>query len=159
MHCIRRASHTREHQTIHNPSCGLHVGHPPTHVDMLLHWDCTCHCTSHSKWNVTAPVTASGLCTFLGCWCFRCPLCVLQWCWAACRPSGGLHSHRHHSPLQAHARLQCAAPNGLGRIWAASRAVRAADRHTPSSHNTEEHRQASAEVCCGVEPVHGRGRQ
>ena len=43
----------------------------------------------------------------------------------------GLHRHRHPRPLQAHARLQRAAPDGLGRLRPAGRAVRDPDRRAP----------------------------
>ena len=46
-------------------------------------------------------------------------------------PSRGLHRHRHRRALQAHARLQRAAPDGLGRLRPAGRAVRHQDRHAP----------------------------
>ena len=48
------------------------------------------------------------------------------------RPPRGLHRHRHRLPLQAHARLQRAAPDGLGRLRPARRAVRHQDRHAPA---------------------------
>ena len=44
------------------------------------------------------------------------------------RAPGGLHGHRHHLALQAHARLQRAAPDGVGRVRPARRAVRDPDR-------------------------------
>ena len=43
------------------------------------------------------------------------------------RPSRGLHRDRHRRALQAHARLQRAAPDGLGRVRPAGRAVRDRD--------------------------------
>ncbi len=55
------------------------------------------------------------------------------------RPSRGLHRHRHPRPLPAHARLQRAAPDGLGRLRPAGRAVRHQDRHAPARHHREEH--------------------
>ena len=45
------------------------------------------------------------------------------------RPSRGLHGDRHRRALQAHARLQRAASDGLGRVRPARRAVRDQDRH------------------------------
>ena len=51
------------------------------------------------------------------------------------RPSGRLHRHRHPLPLQAHARLQRAAPDGLGRLRPARRAVRHQDRQAPARHH------------------------
>ena len=39
------------------------------------------------------------------------------------RPPRGLHRHRHRLPLQAHARLQRPAPDGLGRLRPARRAA------------------------------------
>ena len=56
------------------------------------------------------------------------------------RPSRGLHRHRHPRPLQAHARLQRPAPDGLGRLRPARRAVRHRDRHPSAHHHAEEHR-------------------
>ena len=47
---------------------------------------------------------------------------------SARRPSRGLHRDRHHQPLQAHARLQRAASDGLGRVRSARRAVRDPDQ-------------------------------
>ena len=47
------------------------------------------------------------------------------------RPSRGLHRHRHPLPLQADARVQRPAPDGLGRLRPARRAVR---RSRPSTH-------------------------
>ena len=48
------------------------------------------------------------------------------------RPPRGLHRDRHRRALQAHARLQRAAPDGLGRLRPARRAVRDQDRHAPA---------------------------
>ena len=56
------------------------------------------------------------------------------------RPSGGLHRHRHPGPLPPHARLQRPAPDGLGRLRPARRAVRHRDRHASARHHAEEHR-------------------
>ncbi len=56
------------------------------------------------------------------------------------RPPRGLHRHRHPGPLQADARLQRPAPDGLGRLRPAGRAVRHRDRHAPPRHHREEHR-------------------
>ena len=44
----------------------------------------------------------------------------------------GLHRDRHRRALQADARLQRAAPDGLGRLRPARRAVRDQDRHAPA---------------------------
>ena len=52
----------------------------------------------------------------------------------------GLHRHRHRRALQAHARLQRAAPDGLGRLRPARRAVRDRDRHAPA----RDHRGATS---------------
>ena len=61
------------------------------------------------------------------------------------RPSRGLHRHRHPRALQAHARLQRAAPDGLGRVRAARRAVRDRDaactRARPRARNIENFRR------------------
>ena len=51
------------------------------------------------------------------------------------RPPRGLHRHRHPLPLQADARLQRPAPDGLGRLRPARRAVRDQDRHAPAGHH------------------------
>ena len=56
------------------------------------------------------------------------------------RPSRRLHRHRHPGPLPADARLQRPAPDGLGRLRPARRAVRHRDRHAPARHHAEEHR-------------------
>ena len=48
------------------------------------------------------------------------------------RPPRGLHRDRHHRALQAHAGLQRAAPDGLGRLRPARRAVRDQDRRAPA---------------------------
>ena len=50
---------------------------------------------------------------------------------AACGTSRRIHRHRHPLPLQARARLQCAAPDGLGCVWPSGRAVR--HPHGPAS--------------------------
>lgn len=50
-------------------------------------------------------------------------LWTFQWSWVTCRSSTGLHCHRYYCPIQAYARLQCLAPNGLGCIWIACRAI------------------------------------
>ena len=47
------------------------------------------------------------------------------------RASGRLHGVRHRRALQAHARLQRAASDGLGRVRPARRAICAQDRHAP----------------------------
>ena len=47
------------------------------------------------------------------------------------RPPRGLHRHRHRLPLQADARVQRPAPDGLGRLRPARRAVR---RSRPNTH-------------------------
>ena len=51
------------------------------------------------------------------------------------RPPRGLHRDRHRRALQADARLQRAAPDGLGRVRPARRAVRDQDRHAPARHD------------------------
>ncbi len=51
------------------------------------------------------------------------------------RPSRGLHRDRHRRALQAHARLQRAAPDGLGRVRPAGRAVRRPHRHASAHHH------------------------
>ncbi len=56
---------------------------------------------------------------------------------AARRPSRGLHGVRHRRALQAHARVQRAAPDGLGRVRAAGRAVRDQDRHASARSRRE----------------------
>ena len=48
------------------------------------------------------------------------------------RPPGGLHRDRHRRALQAHAGLQRAAPDGLGRLRPARRARRDAREHPPA---------------------------
>ena len=53
------------------------------------------------------------------------------------RPSRGLHRDRHRLPLQAHARLQRAAPDGLGRVRPARRAVRDQDRRASGDHHAQ----------------------
>jgi hypothetical protein len=62
-------------------------------------------------------------------------------------PSGdGLHvghpegytGDRHRVPLQAHARLQRAAPHGLGRLRPAGRAPRRAHGRAPGHHHQQE---------------------
>ena len=60
---------------------------------------------------------------------------------AARRPSRGLHGHRHHRALQAHAGLQRAAPDGLGRLRPARRAARHQDRRAPAREHGAQHRQ------------------
>ncbi len=58
------------------------------------------------------------------------------------RPPGGLHRHRHHRPLQAHARLQRAAPDGLGRLRPAGRAsTPSRPARTRAITTDDEHRQ------------------
>ena len=49
----------------------------------------------------------------------------------ACRASGGLHRHRHPLPRAANAGLERAAPDGLGQLRPARRALRHAHRHPP----------------------------
>ena len=53
---------------------------------------------------------------------------------------GGLHRHRHPGPLPADARLQRPAPDGLGRLRPARRAVRHRDRHASARDHAAEHR-------------------
>ena len=60
---------------------------------------------------------------------------------AARRPSGRLHRHRHRRALQAHARLQRAAPDGLGRVRSARRAIRDQDRPASGDHHPRERRE------------------
>ncbi len=45
------------------------------------------------------------------------------------RPSRGVHGHRHRLPLQADARIQRPAPDGLGRLRPARRAIRRPDQY------------------------------
>ena len=59
---------------------------------------------------------------------------------AARRPPRGLHRDRHLRALQADARLQRAAPDGLGRVRPAGRAVRDEDRHAPEDHDRAQRR-------------------
>ncbi len=63
---------------------------------------------------------------------------------AARRPPRGLHRDRHRRALQAHARLQRAAPDGLGRVRPAGRAVRAQDRHASARSRPSATSAASA---------------
>ncbi len=56
------------------------------------------------------------------------------------RPPRGLHGNRHSLPLQAHEGLQRPAPDGLGRLRPARRAVRRRDGHAPRDHDEEERR-------------------
>ena len=51
------------------------------------------------------------------------------------RASRGLHGVGHRCALQAHARLQRAAPDGLGRVRPAGRAVRRAHGHASAHHD------------------------
>ena len=60
---------------------------------------------------------------------------------AARRPSRGVHRDRHRLPLQADARVQRPAPDGLGRLRPARRAVRRPDEHPSPDHHPGEHRQ------------------
>ncbi len=60
------------------------------------------------------------------------------------RPSRGLHRDRHRRALQADARLQRAAPDGLGRVRPAGRAVRDQDRHAPARHHASATSTTSA---------------
>ena len=62
---------------------------------------------------------------------------------SARRPSGRLHGFRHRRALQAHARLQCAAPDGLGRLRSAHGTVRDQDRHSPEGGDGEQRRELS----------------
>ncbi len=55
------------------------------------------------------------------------------------RPPRRLHGDRHRRALQAHARLQRPAPDGLGRVRPAGRAVRDQDRHAPARHDRAQH--------------------
>ena len=55
------------------------------------------------------------------------------------RPSRRLYGVRHRRALQAHARLQRAAPDGLGRVRPAGRAVRDQDRHASAHHDGTQH--------------------
>ena len=54
---------------------------------------------------------------------------------AARRASRGLHRDRHHRALQADARLQRAAPDGLGRVRPARRAICDQDRAASGDHH------------------------
>ena len=55
------------------------------------------------------------------------------------RPPRGLYGDRHRRALQADARLQRAAPDGLGRVRPAGRAVRGEDRHASAHHDRAQH--------------------
>ena len=52
------------------------------------------------------------------------------------RPLRGLHRDRHHHALEAHAGLQRAAPDGLGRLRPARRELRHQARHPPARSTT-----------------------
>jgi hypothetical protein len=80
-------------------------------------------------------------------------------------PPRGLHRHRHPGPLQAHARLQRAAPHGVGRLWAARGAVRHPDGHPPRGHHARQYRPlpgaaavAGVQLRLGARGVHLRAR-
>ena len=57
------------------------------------------------------------------------------------RASGGLHGHRHPCPLQARARLQRAASDGLGCVRPARRAIRDQDRPASAQDDRGKHRE------------------
>ena len=56
------------------------------------------------------------------------------------RPSRGLHRHRHPGRYQADAGLQRAAPDGLGRLRPARRAIRRRDERPSPHHDAGKHR-------------------
>ena len=75
------------------------------------------------------------------------------------RPSRGLHGDRHRRALQAHARLRRAAPDGLGRVRPAGRAVRDQDRHAPDAITTRRTSPtSSASSRCSASATTGRAR-
>ena len=60
---------------------------------------------------------------------------------ASRRPLRGLHRHRHHHALEAHAGLERPAPDGLGRLRPARRELRHQDRGPPPRHHRAGGRQ------------------
>ena len=77
------------------------------------------------------------------------------------RPSRRLHGDRHRRALQAHARLQRAAPDGLGRVRPAGGAVRDQDRHASAHHDASsnvERFRAPAPVARLLLRLGARGR-
>ncbi len=56
---------------------------------------------------------------------------------------GGIYRHRHLLPLQADARIQRPAPDGLGRLRSARRAIRRPDQHPSPDHHPDQHRYVS----------------
>ena len=78
---------------------------------------------------------------------------------AARRPSGRLHRHGHPRALQADARLQRAASDGLGRVRAAGGAVRHQDRRASRDQDRDERRQLpSASSSASASPTTGSAR-
>ena len=63
---------------------------------------------------------------------------------AARRASRGLHRHGHSGPLPPRARLQCPAPDWLGRLRPARRAIRHQDRPASAQDHRAEHRDLQA---------------
>ena len=60
---------------------------------------------------------------------------------AARRPSRGLHRDRYPLPIQADAGIQRPAPDGLGCLRPARRAIRRREQRPPADHDPAEHRQ------------------
>ena len=60
------------------------------------------------------------------------------------RPSGRLHRHRHPRPLQTRAGISCVAPDGLGRVRSARRAIRRENRPASAQYHRGEHRHVQA---------------
>ena len=72
------------------------------------------------------------------------------------RASGGLHRDRHRLPLQADARLQRAAPDGLGRLRPARRALRHAHRRASRDHHaTAISKPSAARSSASASPTTG----
>eukprot|EP00166_Cyanidium_caldarium_P000690 ctg_1265.g457 len=55
------------------------------------------------------------------------------------RTSRGIHCHRHRGTVQAHARFQRVAPDGVGCVRPAGGTVRAGDRHAPVGDHRAQH--------------------
>ena len=78
---------------------------------------------------------------------------------AARRPSRGLHRHRHRLPLQADARVQRPAPDGLGRLRPARRAVRRSrPAPTPGSRPRRTSTTSAARSSRSASPTTGTAR-
>jgi leucyl-tRNA synthetase len=69
----------------------------------------------------------------------------------------GLHRHRHRLPVQAHEGLQRAAPDGVGRLRAARRAVRDPDGRAPGHHH-HARRSTTSGVSCSASASATTGR-